>query len=244
MTLKPQENISLSSCKWGSAIIRLAAVTAFMATMLSDTAQADNRRINLERGSGQAQPELTNLLDANAVASRLATSYTDCRAKKIYLTPAGLTAACNDFKRVTRFGSKHGEGENPTDMWGNTVDWSVIAKWLGLEDWFNNYLTNQTRLIAQKYQTRFHASTSFQAEFGNTLNIPVPPCMVDNPASVRVQNQKPTQFQWFIMPEGGTLSKAAKFHGTSVGWLQYWNWISDPNKVEAGRAIWVIPGVK
>jgi len=227
----------------------LAAAAAVMATMAPD-AEAGNR--HQDNYNKKAQLELTSPEEANVIANSLANHYTECHARGTVLTPAGLTKACNDFKRVQRFSSR-GLWENPHDAQGREVDWTSIAKWLGLKDWLDNYLANQARLIEQKHQNiRPHTGTPFQAEEGNNIYVPVPPCMRDAPASAHViqkqpvQKQKPTQsqFQWFYMPQGGTLSQAAQYHNTSVAMLQFWNKISDPDKVEAGRALWVIPGVK
>ncbi len=105
MSLKPQENPSSISSRRAPSILALATAAVVMATMAPD-AEAGNRRINLDRAPGQAQPELTNLQDANTVANALATSYTDCHANKTSLDPKSLTFACNDFKRVQRFSSR------------------------------------------------------------------------------------------------------------------------------------------
>lgn len=192
---------------------------------------------------GNTATTITNLQQANSIASNLATTYTRCNTAKTVLDIKSLRAARADFQSVTLYGSTHGEGENPVDAWGNTIDWTDLAKWLGLDGWLKNHIAAQTRHI---HEQKTRAIVPFQAEKGANLYVPVPPCMRDD---VVVGQQAPRiqvspQYQWFYMPVGGTLSQAAQYHHTSVKMLQYWNRIPDPNKVEAGRVLWVIPGVK
>ncbi|MCB9806688.1 LysM peptidoglycan-binding domain-containing protein [Candidatus Peribacteria bacterium] len=192
---------------------------------------------------GNTVTAITNLQQANGIANHLATTYTRCNKAKTVLDIQSLRAARADFQSVTLFGSTHGEGENPVDAWGNTVDWTDLAKWLGLDVWLKEHIAAQTRHIHEQ-QTR--ANAPFQAEKGANLYVPVPPCMRDNVVVQKKQAplQASSQFQWFYMPAGGTLSQAAQYHHTSVKMLQYWNRIPDPNRVAAGRVLWVIPGVK
>ncbi len=138
--------------------------------------------------------------DANIVANALATSYTDCHAKKVGLTPEGLRLACNDFKRVTRFGSKYGQGENPTDAWGNTVDWRALATWLGLEDWLNQHIAGQARLI--QGQKSSQSVTQVSRRSRTKIENLTPLCMRETPkqhkSPVVVKQQ---QFQSIKMPQ-------------------------------------------
>jgi hypothetical protein len=244
MTLNSQEKPSSSSFRKAPSILAFAAAAAVMATMAPD-AEAGNRQPKWNQVSSKhAQPELTNLQDANTVASALATSYTDCHAKKSSLDSTSLTFACNDFKRVTRFGSKYGQGENPTDAWGNTVDWRALATWLGLEDWLDEHIAEQARLI--RTQQSSPRVTQVSANSRQKLADITPMCMREEPKHrklpiVAKQQQK---FQSIKMPRWGTLYGLAQFQKTSVANLKKWNNISDVTKVREGQTIKFIPGVK
>lgn len=100
-----------------------------------------------------------------------------------------LRAACADFKRATIYASTHGEGENPVDAWGNTIDWSAIAEWLGLGGWFNEHIAQQTKIIREQGTASENNSTHFQT----------PRCMVEDKPVVNIQKQP--SFQYILMPK-------------------------------------------
>ena len=81
----------------------------------------------------------------------MATLFTRCRLNGDVLDIDSLRRARTDFKNATIFAGTHGEGEDPINAQGRIVSWATLAEWLGLQKWFNDYIANQTRVIAKRY---------------------------------------------------------------------------------------------